>query len=145
MSDDKILHCSFCGKSQNEVKKLIAGKSVRTEDGKLETIFICDECIGLCQDIINEEQKVLQQQMELPGTNEAKLKTPKELNDFLDTYVIGQEKAKKVLSVAVYNHYKRLNNLGKENDVELEKSNILLVGPTGCGKTLLAKVVQLFK
>ncbi|MBQ3695770.1 MAG: ATP-dependent Clp protease ATP-binding subunit ClpX [Alphaproteobacteria bacterium] len=141
MSDDKILHCSFCGKSQNEVKKLIAGKSVRTEDGKLETIFICDECIGLCQDIINEEQKVLQQQMELPGTNEAKLKTPKELNDFLDTYVIGQEKAKKVLSVAVYNHYKRLNNLGKENDVELEKSNILLVGPTGCGKTLLAKTL----
>ena len=142
MSEDKVLHCSFCGKSQNEVKKLIAGKSVRTEDGKLETIFICDECIGLCQDIINEEQKVLQeQQMELPGTNESKLKTPKELNDFLDTYVIGQEKAKKVLAVAVYNHYKRLNNLDKNNDVELEKSNILLVGPTGCGKTLLAKTL----
>ncbi len=142
MSDDKILHCSFCGKSQNEVKKLIAGKSVRTEDGKLETIFICDECIGLCQDIINEEKKVLQeQQMELPGTNEQKLKTPKELNDFMDAYVIGQEKAKKVLAVAVYNHYKRLNNLAKENEVELEKSNILLVGPTGCGKTLLAKTM----
>jgi len=143
MSEDKVLHCSFCGKSQNEVKKLIAGKSVRTEDGKLETIFICDECIGLCQDIIEEEKKVLQeQQMELPGTsNEQKLKTPKELNDFLDAYVIGQEKAKKVLSVAVYNHYKRLNSLAQENEVELEKSNILLVGPTGCGKTLLAKTL----
>ncbi len=143
MSEDKVLHCSFCGKSQNEVKKLIAGKSVRTEDGKLETIFICDECIGLCQDIIEEEKKVQQeQQMELPGTsNEQKLKTPKELNDFLDAYVIGQEKAKKVLSVAVYNHYKRLNSLAQENEVELEKSNILLVGPTGCGKTLLAKTL----
>lgn len=142
MSEDKVLHCSFCGKSQNEVKKLIAGKSVRTEDGKLETIFICDECIGLCQDIIEEEKKVQQeQQMELPGTTEKKLKTPKELNDFLDAYVIGQEKAKKVLSVAVYNHYKRLNSLAQENEVELEKSNILLVGPTGCGKTLLAKTL----
>ncbi len=142
MNEDKILHCSFCGKSQNEVKKLIAGKSVRTEEGKLETIFICDECVGLCQDIIEEEKKVLQeQQMELPGTTEQKLKTPKELNDFLDAYVIGQEKAKKVLSVAVYNHYKRLNSLTQENEVELEKSNILLVGPTGCGKTLLAKTL----
>ena len=142
MSEDKVLRCSFCGKSQNEVKKLIAGKSVRTEDGKLETIFICDECIGLCQDIIEEEKKVQQeQQMELPGTTEKKLKTPKELNDFLDAYVIGQEKAKKVLSVAVYNHYKRLNSLAQENEVELEKSNILLVGPTGCGKTLLAKTL----
>jgi len=141
MSEDKILHCSFCGKSQNEVKKLIAGKSVRTEDGKLETIFICDECIGLCQDIIDEEKKVMQEQMELPGTEEQKLKTPKELNEFLNAYVIGQEKAKKVLSVAVYNHYKRLNNLSQENQVELEKSNILLVGPTGCGKTLLAKTL----
>lgn len=142
MNEDKILHCSFCGKSQNEVKKLIAGKSVRTEEGKLETIFICDECIGLCQDIIEEEKKAFQeQQMELPGTTEQKLKTPKELNNFLDAYVIGQEKAKKVLSVAVYNHYKRLNSLTQENEVELEKSNILLVGPTGCGKTLLAKTL----
>ncbi|MBQ4472513.1 MAG: ATP-dependent Clp protease ATP-binding subunit ClpX [Alphaproteobacteria bacterium] len=141
MSDEKILHCSFCGKSQNEVKKLIAGKSVRTEEGKLETIFICDECIALCQDIVNESQKATEEQMELPGTTEAKLKTPKELNDFLDAYVIGQEKAKKVLSVAVYNHYKRLNSLEKLDDVELEKSNILLVGPTGCGKTLLAKTL----
>ena len=140
--EDKVLHCSFCGKSQNEVKKLIAGQSIHTEEGKLETIFICDECIGLCQDIINEEKKNTQnQQMELPGTDTDRLKTPKELNDFLDTYVIGQEKAKKVLSVAVYNHYKRLNNLTKENGVELEKSNILLVGPTGCGKTLLARTL----
>ena len=140
--ENKTLHCSFCGKSQNEVKKLIAGKSVRTQNDELETIFICDECIALCQDIVNEETKSQQEsQMELPGTNQTKLKTPKELNDFLDTYVIGQERAKKVLSVAVYNHYKRLNNLGKENDVELEKSNILLVGPTGCGKTLLAKTL----
>lgn len=138
----EILHCSFCGKTQNEVKKLIAGQSVHTEDGKLETIFICDECIALCQDILNDEEKDQQNaQMELPGTDTAKLKTPKELNDFLDAYVIGQEKAKKVLSVAVYNHYKRLNNLNKENEVELEKSNILLVGPTGCGKTLLAKTL----
>ena len=138
----EILHCSFCGKTQNEVKKLIAGQSVHTEDGKLETIFICDECIALCQDILNDEEKDQQNaQMELPGTVTAKLKTPKELNDFLDAYVIGQEKAKKVLSVAVYNHYKRLNNLNKENEVELEKSNILLVGPTGCGKTLLAKTL----
>ena len=139
--ENKTLHCSFCGKSQTEVKKLIAGKSVRTQDDELETIFICDECIALCQDIINEEKSQQASQMELPVTNDKRLKTPKELNDFLDTYVIGQEKAKKVLSVAVYNHYKRLNNLGKENDVELEKSNILLIGPTGCGKTLLAKTL----
>lgn len=142
MNEDKVLHCSFCGKSQSEVKKLIAGKSVHTEDGNMETVFICDECIDLCRDIIEEEQKgQSEQQMELPGTDEKKLKTPKELNNFLDAYVIGQEKAKKVLSVAVYNHYKRLNNLGKENEVELEKSNILMVGPTGCGKTLLAKTL----
>lgn len=140
MSEEKILHCSFCGKSQNEVKKLIAGQSIRTEDGELETIFICNECVGLCQDIITEEKKALQEeQLELLDTKEEKLKTPKQIHDFLDAYVIGQEKAKKVLSVAVYNHYKRLNSLDKENEVELEKSNILLVGPTGCGKTLLAK------
>ena len=141
MTEDKILRCSFCGKSQNEVKKLIAGKSVRTDEGKLETIFICDECVGLCQDIVQEAEKMRQEQMELPGTESKSLKTPKQLNDFLDAYVIGQEKAKKVLSVAVYNHYKRLNSLDKTNDVELEKSNILLVGPTGCGKTLLAKTL----
>jgi len=142
MSEDKILHCSFCGQSQNEVQKLIAGKSIHTDDGKLETVFICDKCIKLCQDIITEEQaNAADPQMELPGTDKIKLKTPSELNAFLDTYVIGQEKAKKVLSVAVYNHYKRLNSLDTPNDVELEKSNILLIGPTGCGKTLLAKTL----
>ncbi len=142
MSSDKKLYCSFCGKSQSEVKKLIAGKSVRTEEGKTETIFICDECVGLCQDIIVEGEKTQQsEQMELPNTEAQKLKTPKELKAFLDAYVIGQEKAKKVLSVAVYNHYKRLKNLTEDNNVELEKSNILLVGPTGSGKTLLAKTL----
>ncbi len=142
MSEDKVLYCSFCGKSQNEVKKLIAGKTVRTEDGKLETIFICDECVGLCQDIMVEAKKQAEEQLELPVDDKAAaLKTPKQLTEFLDAYVIGQDKAKKVLSVAVYNHYKRLNSLKEENEVELEKSNILLVGPTGSGKTLLAKTL----
>ena len=125
-SDDKLLYCSFCGKSQHEVKKLIAGPSV----------FVCDECVDLCNDIIREE--LLETS---PGKQEEKLPTPKEINDEIDKYVIGQEQAKRVLSVAVYNHYKRLR-FGKTGDeVELSKSNILIIGPTGSGKTLLAETL----
>jgi ATP-dependent Clp protease ATP-binding subunit ClpX len=122
----KLLYCSFCGKSQHEVRKLIAGPSV----------FICDECVELCNDIIREEI-----QEESVGSGNQKLPTPHEINDILDEYVIGQKRAKKVLSVAVYNHYKRLEVGQKKDDVELTKSNILLVGPTGSGKTLLAETL----
>lgn len=125
-NDDKLLYCSFCGKSQHEVKKLIAGPSV----------FICDECVDLCNDIIREEMQEL-----AADTAENKLPTPNEINVALDNYVIGQEKAKRYLSVAVYNHYKRLRSGHKDNDVELSKSNILLIGPTGSGKTLLAETL----
>jgi len=118
------LYCSFCGKSQHEVRKLIAGP----------TVFICDECVELCMDIIREENK-----NQLVRSKEG-VPTPREICDVLDDYVIGQTYAKKVLSVAVHNHYKRLNHAGK-SDVELAKSNILLVGPTGCGKTLLAQTL----
>ena len=126
--DGKLLYCSFCGKSQHEVRKLIAGPSV----------FICDECVELCNDIIREE---------LEDTSEAghdKLPKPHEIKAILDEYVIGQQRAKKVLSVAVYNHYKRLNDRLDERsktDIELAKSNILLIGPTGSGKTLLAETL----
>jgi len=124
---EKLLYCSFCGKSQHEVRKLIAGPSV----------FICDECIELCNDIIREESQTEQGSK---GTR-SDLPVPKEIRAILDQYVIGQEQAKKILSVAVYNHYKRLKNLGKKDDIELAKSNILLIGPTGSGKTLLAQTL----
>jgi len=127
--DDKLLYCSFCGKSQHEVRKLIAGPNV----------FICDECVELCNDIIREEME------EAAPATANKLPKPHDINRVLDEYVIGQERAKKVLSVAVYNHFKRLElqrgNRTKNAEVEVAKSNILLIGPTGSGKTLLAETL----
>jgi ATP-dependent Clp protease ATP-binding subunit ClpX len=123
--DGKLLYCSFCGKSQHEVRKLIAGPSV----------FVCDECVELCNDIIREEMQ------EKAAASGNKLPKPHEIKQVLDEYVIGQERAKKVLSVAVYNHYKRLDARSRKEDVELSKSNILLIGPTGSGKTLLAETL----
>ena len=126
-SGEKLLYCSFCGKSQHEVRKLIAGPSV----------FICDECIELCNDIIREET-----QGDKGGKGaKSDLPTPREIRSILDQYVIGQDQAKKILSVAVFYHYKRLKHLAKNDDVELAKSNILLIGPTGSGKTLLAQTL----
>ncbi len=123
---DRLLYCSFCGKSQHEVRKLIAGPSV----------FICDECVELCNDIIREEI----QDKSVTGVG-AELPTPHEINNILGEYVIGQTRAKKILSVAVYNHYKRLEQGMKKSEVELTKSNVLLIGPTGSGKTLLAETL----
>ena len=124
-TDGKILYCSFCGKSQHEVRKLIAGPSV----------YICDECVELCNDIIREELD------EAGADKHEKLPTPKDIHAFLDDYVIGQQNAKKILAVAVYNHYKRLEPKRSKDEVELSKSNILLIGPTGSGKTLLAETL----
>ena len=123
---EKLLYCSFCGKSQHEVRKLIAGPSV----------YICDECIDLCNDIIRDEVS-----SEVSKSNKSDLPKPHEIYSILDQYVIGQAHAKRILSVAVYNHYKRLKHLSKNDDVELAKSNILLIGPTGSGKTLLAQTL----
>jgi ATP-dependent Clp protease ATP-binding subunit ClpX len=124
-NSDDVLRCSFCNKSQNEVRKLIAGP----------TVFICDECVGVCQDIIDEDQNYE------PSGRSVHLPKPPDIKSFLDQYVIGQEKSKKKLAVAVYNHYKRIELSRKKSDVELQKSNILLIGPTGTGKTLLAQTL----
>ncbi|OCG15631.1 ATP-dependent protease ATP-binding subunit ClpX [Gilliamella sp. WF3-4] len=131
-SSEKLLYCTFCSKSEHEVRKLIAGP---------ESIYICNECIGLCNEILKEETKSSLSYEEFINKT---LPTPHEIREHLDEYVIGQEKAKKVLSVAVYNHYKRLRSHASRGDVELGKSNILLIGPTGSGKTLLAETLARF-
>lgn len=128
-NNTRNVKCSFCGKPQENVKKIIAGPGV----------YICDECINVCQEIIEDEFYEEDEDIEI--AEEEKIPTPQEIKTILDDYVIGQEDAKKTLSVAVYNHYKRINNLDKVSDVEIQKSNILLLGPTGCGKTLLAQTL----
>ncbi len=127
-NSEKLLYCSFCGKSQHEVKKLIAGPSV----------FICDECIDLCNEIIRDEAAGAAEEA---GLTKSDLPSPQEISEILNQYVIGQERAKRILAVAVYNHYKRLKHLDKKDEIELSKSNILLIGPTGSGKTLLAQTL----
>ena len=122
---DFVVRCSFCGKTQDQVKKLIAGPNV----------YICDECVALCNEIIAEETK------SMPESETFESPKPAEIKAVLDQYVIGQDDAKRALAVAVYNHYKRINNLNTEDDVELQKSNICLIGPTGSGKTLLAQTL----
>ena len=124
-NSDEVLRCSFCNKRQNDVRKLIAGP----------TVFICDECVGVCQDIIDEDQNYE------PSPKNVHLPKPAEIKGFLDQYVVGQDKSKKKLAVAVYNHYKRIELARKKSDIELQKSNILLIGPTGTGKTLLAQTL----
>ena len=128
-SDDEMLHCSFCGKSQAEVKKLVAGRGV----------YICDECIEVCINIVSDE--MAKETKAQAGVSPEKLPTPSKIKEFLDQYVIGQDEAKKVLSVAVYNHYKRLNSQQNNSDVEISKSNVILIGSTGSGKTLLAQTL----
>lgn len=127
-TNEKLLYCSFCGKSQHNVKKLIAGPSV----------FICDECIDLCNNIIRDEDSNVESTID---NIKSDLPTPRQINDLLNQYVIGQITAKRILSVAVYNHYKRLKHFGNKDDIELAKTNILLIGPTGSGKTLLAQTL----
>ena len=127
--DKKTVRCSFCGKPQENVKRIIAGPGV----------YICDECVGLCSNIIEEEFDDLYGE-EVSGTMQTNL-SPKEIKEKLDEYVIGQDEAKKSLAVAVYNHYKRINNADETSDIEIQKSNILMLGPTGCGKTYLAQTL----
>ena len=130
--EDRQLRCSFCNKTQDQVKKLIAGPN---------GTYICDECVSVCEEILNEEFDDYDDDAKNAADMEINLLKPMEIKEFLDEYVIGQEEAKKVLSVAVYNHYKRIMRKAEDDDVELQKSNILVIGPTGCGKTYLAQTL----